>query len=223
MLKTTITVLALVSYIVAQECVMMADGSYDASTLTHQTRPWKTPIMLTGPAQEALKFVCPTINSTKPVCCNSTQLVDLQTNFIAIDIGFGTTCPSCAVSLKRMFCDFACSPEQSHFVKIESLKSTNYVATAQFATTTKFQSELWESCKDTGIGPFKNRVLYGNVENFLSTLVRIRRPDPNINFVFNTTGTYDGQSVPCETTCSCEYCVEACRNRKDLFHHMNKQ
>jgi hypothetical protein len=197
---------------VRSQCTMMSDGSFDPAHVTHPTHPQTTPIQLSGIAQQTLQYLCPNINSTAPVCCNSTQLIDLTGAFVLIDIGFAT-CPACVKSLHRMWCDFTCSPKQAEFVKILSMQKDhpNWIEQVSFSTTTKFQEQLWESCADTGIGVLKNRNLYGNVTTFLTATDLLRHPSPDVKFAFDSPNGYVGSSVPCETICDCEYCKPACK------------
>lgn len=46
----------------------------------------------------------------------------LDANFIQIDTVFGLDCPICAVNLKRMWCEYSCSPNKANFGKFEKDK-----------------------------------------------------------------------------------------------------
>ena len=68
--------------------------------------------------------ICPTFTG-KPVCCNKNQrdalcnvskvTLTIAKDFQDLDILFGTDCPICAVNMKRLWCEFACNPNQSDF------------------------------------------------------------------------------------------------------------
>lgn len=61
-----------------------------------------------------LKEICPNL-AGKEVCCNDDQILTLYNNFKTIDSLFGN-CLLCSTNLKRFWCEFTCSPYQSHFV-----------------------------------------------------------------------------------------------------------
>ena len=44
------------------------------------------------------------------------QVAILQHNYKVIDAVFGHDVPLCAVNLKKMFCEVACSPNKANFV-----------------------------------------------------------------------------------------------------------
>ena len=39
-------------------------------------------------------------------------------DFKSIDIIFGTDCPLCALNMKKLWCEYNCSPQQSEFLKV---------------------------------------------------------------------------------------------------------
>ncbi len=57
-------------------------------------------------------------------CCNKNSFIQTTSSFGKIDTVFGGGaggCDVCAVNLKRFWCEYACSPRQAEFVKVELL------------------------------------------------------------------------------------------------------
>lgn len=55
------------------------------------------------------------------VCCNEANAVRTDDNFQQIDGAFGTLsggCDICAINLKRLWCEYACSPRQADFLTV---------------------------------------------------------------------------------------------------------
>ncbi|XP_015908024.1 NPC intracellular cholesterol transporter 1 isoform X1 [Parasteatoda tepidariorum] len=69
---------------------------------------------------EILKEICPEmLRETNYLCCSPSQISQLKNNLeIAATLGL-SRCPSCLVNFKKNFCQFACSPSQSEFLKVE--------------------------------------------------------------------------------------------------------
>lgn len=57
----------------------------------------------------------------KEACCNDGQNILLSHNFETLGYIFGNEyggCDICAINLKRLWCEFTCSPNQSDFGKL---------------------------------------------------------------------------------------------------------
>ena len=54
----------------------------------------------------------------KKACCSNDQNILLKNNFDSLDSVFGASyggCDICAINLKRLWCEFTCSPKQHEF------------------------------------------------------------------------------------------------------------
>ena len=54
----------------------------------------------------------------KKACCSDSQNILLKKNFESLDSVFGASyggCDICAINLKRLWCEFTCSPNQHEF------------------------------------------------------------------------------------------------------------
>jgi len=51
-----------------------------------------------------------------PMCCIDDQVDIMTLNFQQIDSVFGNDVPLCGLNLKKLWCDYTCSPAQSSFV-----------------------------------------------------------------------------------------------------------
>ena len=63
---------------------------------------------LPGRSANKLKEICPYYDGVD-VCCADDQIDAMYANFATIDALFGD-CPICGINLKRMWCEFTCSP-----------------------------------------------------------------------------------------------------------------
>jgi len=56
----------------------------------------------------------------KDVCCNEHNAKLTADNFKQLDGAFGGEggCDICSINLKRLWCEYACSPRQSDFLKV---------------------------------------------------------------------------------------------------------
>ena len=56
------------------------------------------------------------------VCCNKYNAILTADNLKQIDGAFSTAsggCDVCAINLKRLWCEYACSPRQADFLKVK--------------------------------------------------------------------------------------------------------
>mmetsp|Transcript_9960 Transcript_9960/g.37157 ORF Transcript_9960/g.37157 Transcript_9960/m.37157 type:complete len:391 (+) Transcript_9960:2-1174(+) len=156
-------------------------------------------------------------------CCNVSQIDILKDNFRKIDASFNK-CPACAESMKRMWCDFTCSNKQADFVEVQSLTppENKWVKEARFVLSMTFQDEFWQCCKRNILGQVYIENQYVNVRAFLPGIVGEQQPPPNPLVAFKFLNkdekypipAYDGETVPCDTSCTCQYCEDACNNPK---------
>ena len=107
------------------------------------------------------KPACPWYEG-KPVCCNDDQNTVLNQKFVLIDYTMGSMgggCDICGANMKKLWCEFTCSPDQSEFVfpgvqkKVQDpLNPTGpevLVLLANFTVTSDFACALYISCKKT--------------------------------------------------------------------------
>ena len=96
------------------ECVFNQNDSKSVNELVGEERK---PFI--SKSDEDLKIICPNYVG-KYVCCTKAQTITMKNNFNLLDITFSQKndgCDICAVNLKRLYCDFTCSPNQSEFSK----------------------------------------------------------------------------------------------------------
>ena len=58
---------------------------------------------------------CPFLDANEALCCLEDNIAILATNFGKIDAVFGQDVPICGVNMKRLWCEFACSPNKGNF------------------------------------------------------------------------------------------------------------
>ena len=121
------------------------------------TRP--QPIKTTK-EMEILKEVCPEFVNDLPegqmpsLCCDLKGLKELQRNYeMPKQMGLAR-CPSCFYNFRRIFCNSACSPVQSKFLRVDSSAPVpvgNYtlqqVQAMTYFVERRFADGLYESCK----------------------------------------------------------------------------
>lgn len=104
-------------------------------------------------------FMCPEF-AGQEVCCNESQNSQLVTKFMLVDYTFGGGaggCDACGANLKRLWCYFTCSPDQSTFISagnqtmvLDPMASTpTYVLVLllNFTVTEHYACEIYNSCK----------------------------------------------------------------------------
>lgn len=100
-------------------------------------------------------YLCPDYKD-KMGCCSHRQLYKLTNNFETIDQVFGKIgqgCDICATNLKRFWCHFTCSPNQTEFLKIGN--RTNHTIEGKirllldinFTIDEDTNCEIFKSCK----------------------------------------------------------------------------
>lgn len=60
--------------------------------------------------------ICPYYKMSSPVCCNADQVDIMTANFMTIDQVFGRDVSMCGLNLKKLWCEYTCSPRQKDFV-----------------------------------------------------------------------------------------------------------
>lgn len=104
-------------------------------------------------ALETLEEICPDIiKETNVLCCSPEQISQLQKNLeIAATLGLAR-CPSCLSNFRKNFCQFACSPRQSEFLKIEKLGESDdgdiIIEKLSYFMSRSYAEGMFASCKD---------------------------------------------------------------------------
>jgi Niemann-Pick C1 protein len=150
---TLVLLIALVSYTFA-DCTITNSGYYDEKSKNRPTSPNKMPIQLPLESAKSLAALCDQYPVGTKTCCNVTQVNEMVSNFDKIEVVFWH-CPSCLVSYKRMWCDFACSSQQSEFVHIMEMLPPpleRFVGKVAFEISPEYEAGIWASCKNNKIG-----------------------------------------------------------------------
>ncbi|KAG8199914.1 hypothetical protein JTE90_015899 [Oedothorax gibbosus] len=106
-----------------------------------------------GEALEILQEICPeVIRETNVFCCSANQIRTMQKNLdIAATLGIAR-CPSCLSNFRKNFCQFACSPRQSEFLKIERLGESDegdlVIEKLTYFMSQRYANGAFASCKD---------------------------------------------------------------------------
>lgn len=107
---------------------------------------------------DILKEVCPEFvqddGSMPKLCCNIRGLMELKRNY-EMPKQFGLNrCPACFYNFRRVFCNSACSPQQSKFLRVDKTlpytfanQSMRQVEELTYIVEKRFADELYESCK----------------------------------------------------------------------------
>lgn len=89
------------------------------------------------------------------VCCDLKQFQILQ-NQLNVPKQIMSRCPSCFSNFANFWCQFACSPKQSNFVKImdtdhtNSIKGEPYVTRVIYNVDAEYAIGMFDSCKEVG-------------------------------------------------------------------------
>lgn len=107
-----------------------------------------------------LREVCPEFVEEIPddkmpeLCCNIKGLLELKISYdLPKQMGINR-CPSCFYNFRRLFCNFACSPKQNKFIRIDKTQPTQIgnktfqrVKDVTYFLDKQFANGLYESCK----------------------------------------------------------------------------
>lgn len=106
-----------------------------------------------------IQSLCPTI--TGDVCCTEKQFDTLRSQVQqAIPLLVG--CPACLRNFLNFFCEMSCSPNQSLFINVTSIKKVNDSSTVdaiEFYVTDAFGEGMYNSCKDVKFGTMNTRAI----------------------------------------------------------------
>ncbi|KAG8065787.1 hypothetical protein GUJ93_ZPchr0004g40138 [Zizania palustris] len=106
-----------------------------------------------------IQSLCPTI--TGDVCCTVEQFDTLHQQ-VQQAIPFLVGCPACLRNFLNLFCEMSCSPNQSLFINVTSVKQVNNTMTVNgidYYVTSNYGEELYDSCKDVKFGSLNIRAM----------------------------------------------------------------
>ncbi|XP_054721717.1 NPC intracellular cholesterol transporter 1-like isoform X2 [Uloborus diversus] len=104
-------------------------------------------------ALEILQEICPDVlQESNLLCCSAEQIYKLQQNLeVPATLGLGR-CPSCISNFKKNFCQFACSPRQSDFLKVTSYGHSDdgdlVIEKLTYFMSHRYADGVFTSCKD---------------------------------------------------------------------------
>uniref|UniRef100_A0A7N0U220 SSD domain-containing protein n=2 Tax=Kalanchoe fedtschenkoi TaxID=63787 RepID=A0A7N0U220_KALFE len=116
-----------------------------------------------------IQSLCPTI--TGNVCCNEDQFDTLR-NQVQQAVPLLVGCPACLRNFLNLFCELACSPNQSLFINVTSVAKVGNnmtVDSLDFYIADAFGEGLYESCKDVKFGTMNTLAMDfvgGGAKNF---------------------------------------------------------
>lgn len=91
--------------------------------------------------------------SDAELCCDQKQAEALYLNIGQLDVF--KRCRSCRHNLRRLFCQFACSPNQVDFLTTNKINVTDdgheYVEAVDFNVSEEFASSTYDSCKEVSM------------------------------------------------------------------------
>ncbi|XP_009384014.2 uncharacterized protein LOC103971663 [Musa acuminata AAA Group] len=134
-------------------CGQRSDGKVlNCPNRTHSVKPDEL-------LSSKIQSLCPTI--TDNVCCSADQFDTLRGQVQqAIPLLVG--CPACLRNFLNLFCELSCSPNQSLFINVTSIKKVNgtlAVDAIDFFVTHYFGEQLFNSCKDVKFGSMNTRAM----------------------------------------------------------------
>ncbi|KAG0607633.1 hypothetical protein M758_8G044300 [Ceratodon purpureus] len=191
--------------------------------------PYATPAVT--PSEELsqkIQSLCPKL--TDKVCCTSDQFFHLRDQ-VQQAVPFLTGCPACLRNYLDLFCEIACSPNQSLFIDVTDVHNESDSKSVQGVdvyVTEDYGSRLYDSCKDVKYSLPNMRAMdfvgggannYTDWFGFLGKEAELQQPGSSFNMKFRTPGTNDVNVKPLDLTvtacsdpsltCSCGDCPSA--------------
>nr|QWX95805.1 NPC intracellular cholesterol transporter-like protein [Strongyloides stercoralis] len=107
--------------------------------------------------EKEIKEMCPHLfeNGNNNLCCDKKQFHILK-NQMTVPFKILQKCPSCFKNFVNLWCDFACSPNQSNYINILKVESSNfsitnnskYITSLEYFIDNNFAHTLINSCKN---------------------------------------------------------------------------
>uniref|UniRef100_A0A0N4ZPH1 SSD domain-containing protein n=1 Tax=Parastrongyloides trichosuri TaxID=131310 RepID=A0A0N4ZPH1_PARTI len=152
-----ISLLILIPCITSTKCVMR--GTCGKNGKLYQNCPYNgEPLPINDiKVEKEIKEMCPHLfeNGNKNLCCNKEQFQILK-NQMTVPFQILQKCPSCYKNFANLWCDFACSPEQSNYLNILKTESSSfsitnnskYITSIEYFVRKDFAETLLNSCKN---------------------------------------------------------------------------
>lgn len=160
-----------------------------------------------------------------PLCCSEDVIISLESSMKSLN-GLVQTCPTCALNLKKIFCQLACSPQQSQFLHINKATkegNTSYVREITLSVNEKFASGMYDTCGKIGVISSMCLLSKCSGQSILQTMGSAVFSPFKINYNFtenNANNSLTIQPASCEKSvtyntktflpCSCAYCDKNC-------------
>lgn len=103
-------------------------------------------------ALEILQSICPDVlQESNLLCCSAEQVVQLKEKLeIAATLGL-SKCPSCLSNFRKNFCEFACSSQQSDFLKVTEYGISDegdlIIEKVSYYMSHQYADGMFDSCK----------------------------------------------------------------------------
>ncbi|PAA93975.1 hypothetical protein BOX15_Mlig020273g3, partial [Macrostomum lignano] len=110
-------------------------------------------------AVASLKSICPDLfdpgSDTIYTCCAPSQVQTLSQQLDPAGLLF-KRCPGCWKNFRELFCQFTCSPNQTHYLRPTQVNQTSHgILNIDYNITSAFSYGLFNSCKDVMQGNSK--------------------------------------------------------------------
>lgn len=147
-------------YCISDNRMSCGKGGFSGETdipCARNTRPKR---LNTTDELNLLREVCPEFLEDIPdgeypeLCCNKRTLYELRLNYdMPKQLGLNR-CPSCFYNFRRLYCNLACSPKQSKFLRVDKSVPTQIgnktyfkIKEMSYFLNRNFANGLYESCK----------------------------------------------------------------------------
>eukprot|EP00347_Sterkiella_histriomuscorum_P010129 403377491 len=197
--------------------------------------------LLRQDSKQNLEEICPSYNGSEPLCCNDDQVQYLAYEFRQIDAVFGSDCSICAVNLKRMWCDFTCSPNQSQFVNPLAYYTTpdqfQNITIMDFYLNPTHAQAIYDSCSKVLIVQQANLTYFTAFFDFLGTdAYQMDVYYLNFKYTLDQSQSLNGEDYTCDQpvspdgnfegytgckNCTCDYCDRSCNSTDQVIINEN--
>lgn len=178
--------------------------------------------------RQKLVETCGAAYAEGPTCCDENQLGDLV-NQIQQAVPIIGSCPACWNNFLQFWCSFTCSPDQSTFVNVTDLTSSDLVNQTDYWVGDNFGNQFYDSCKGIKFGGsngYAMDLIGGGAKDWLG-MVRFmgtKRPFagspiqidfPPVEHNSTAMARYDEDGRQCNDTaidahCACVDCEASC-------------
>ncbi|KAM4841405.1 NPC intracellular cholesterol transporter 1 [Thomomys bottae] len=141
----------------SQSCVWYGECGIASGDKRYNCRYSGPPKPLPKDGYDLVQELCPGFFfDNVSVCCDVQQLQTLKSN-LQLPLQFLSRCPSCFYNLMNLFCELACSPQQSQFLNVTATEDFVDPITNQTKTNVKaleyyigqsFANAMYNACRD---------------------------------------------------------------------------